>query len=110
MIVARGKLFGTAVEISSDGPSCRAQVDAKPARRRGTDDDALSYAMTMTSECDHVRKLTHRDGHTATFTYALAKEGGWEVRAEIDERTVAIRHCIEWHRVERLHEWLLRQV
>ena len=28
---------------------------------------------------------------------------------EVDDRVVFARHCSEWHRVERLRDWLERQ-
>jgi hypothetical protein len=40
-------------------------------------------------------------GHTARFRVALAIDGGWQVRVELDDRVVAFRHCADWHRVER---------
>jgi hypothetical protein len=62
----------------------------------------------MTSE--QVQTLAGSGGHTATLTYALAEDGGWDVRAVLDHRTVAVRHCSQWRGVERLYEWLRLQL
>ena len=32
---------------------------------------------------------------------APTPEGGWDVSATVDGRTVQTRHCNEWHRAER---------
>lgn len=44
-------------------------------------------------------------GHTATFTYGLSDNHGWDVRAQLDDRVV-VRHCSSWSAVEHLYEWL----
>ena len=31
----------------------------------------------------------------------LSSAGGWDVLVEDDRHVVSIRHCTEWHRVER---------
>jgi hypothetical protein len=62
----------------------------------------------MTSE--RIQTLAGSDGHTATLKYALAEGGGWDVLAQLDDRTVAVRHCSQWHGVERLYEWLRLQL
>ena len=68
--------------------------------------DALR--MCMTSE--HTLTISGTNGHTATISYALAKDGGWDVRAQVDDRIVAVRHCAEWHSVERLENWVRTQL
>jgi hypothetical protein len=35
--------------------------------------------------------------------------GGWILSVEVDDHVVFARHCSEWHRVERLRDWLERQ-
>jgi hypothetical protein len=58
----------------------------------------------------YVQKLAGLNGHSATFAYGLAQERGWDVRAELDDRLVILRHCSDWPAVERLREWLRRQL
>jgi hypothetical protein len=41
------------------------------------------------------------DGHSGRLLIALASDGGWDVRAEVDANVVSIGHCPDWHRVER---------
>lgn len=65
-----------------------------------------SRGMTL----EHTLTLSSNNGHTATFSYESAKGGGWDVRAQIDDRIVAIRHCAEWRAVERLQHWLRTQL
>jgi hypothetical protein len=68
--------------------------------------DAPFAGMTL----EHTVTISGNNGHIATISYALAKEGGWDVRAQVDDRIVAVRHCAEWHNVERLHDWLRAQL
>jgi hypothetical protein len=67
-------------------------------------------AHTQNMYNEHIETLTGRDGHTAVIAYTLAATGGWDVRAQLDGRTIAMRHCIEWHGVERLYFWLRLQI
>jgi hypothetical protein len=50
--------------------------------------------------------LAGNNGHTAKFSYELSETQGWDVRAELDNRLVALRHCSDWRGVEHLHAWL----
>ena len=36
-----------------------------------------------------------------TCRVELSPAGGWDVLVEDDRHVVSIRHCTEWHRVER---------
>jgi hypothetical protein len=51
-------------------------------------------------------RLAGVNGHTATFRYGLSETQGWDVRAELDDRVIAVRHCSNWRGVERLYEGL----
>jgi hypothetical protein len=31
----------------------------------------------------------------------VCNDGGWDVTAVVEDKIVAIRHCDDWHRVER---------
>jgi hypothetical protein len=33
---------------------------------------------------------------------SLAADGGWQVIIKVGDRIVAVKHCGDWHRVERL--------
>ena len=57
-----------------------------------------------------MQKLISPNGHIATFSYTLAKERGWDVRAEIDDELVALRHFDDWQSVEWLRKWLLTRL
>ena len=72
-----------------------------PVEPGGTDDAPLP-GMTV----ERIQLFTGKDGHTGTLTYALADHGGWDVRVELDDRLVAVRHCVEWHGVEHVSQWL----
>lgn len=50
--------------------------------------------------------LACQDGNTATFSYVLSENRGWDVRAEVDHRIVVERHCSTWRSVEHLYDWL----
>ena len=66
---------------------------------RGMDDAA---AAAMTAQLVELR-LAGNNGHTATFTYGLSETHGWDVRAELDHRVIATRHCSSWRGVEGLN-------
>jgi hypothetical protein len=40
-------------------------------------------------------------GHTGRVDISASERGGWNVTATLDGRVMAIRHCGDWHRVER---------
>lgn len=46
--------------------------------------------------------LACHQAHTGRFSITLADGGGWDLVAELDDQIVAIQHCRDWHRVERL--------
>ena len=58
----------------------------------------------------HIQRLTSPSGQVATFSYTLAKERGWDVRAEIDNELVALRHFDDWQSVEWMRGWLLTRL
>ena len=60
----------------------------------------------MTTQLVELR-FAGNNGHTATFRYGLSETHGWDVRAELDHRVIATRHCRNWSGVEGLYEWLL---
>jgi hypothetical protein len=41
-------------------------------------------------------------GHTGRVIVVISLDEGWDVSAEIDELVVPIRHCRDWHHVERI--------
>jgi hypothetical protein len=45
--------------------------------------------------------LTPAEDRIARCRIAVSDTSGWDVRLEIDGRTVALTHCADWHRVER---------
>lgn len=46
--------------------------------------------------------LACHPGHTGKFSVTLADGAGWDLVAELDDHIVAVQHCRDWHRVERL--------
>lgn len=46
------------------------------------------------------------NGHIGKFQYSLADGGGWNVRSELDNRTLTVCHCHDWHKVERMRTHL----
>jgi hypothetical protein len=65
----------------------------------GTKDEHVS-AMGLES-ADEVVRPQIADWHQAECRVSVCDEGGWDVELEIDGR-IAITHCSDWHRVERL--------
>jgi hypothetical protein len=58
--------------------------------------------MAVPSERCLTVPLRLANGHTARCRIAVSDTAGWDVRLEIDERVVALTHCVDWHHVERL--------
>jgi hypothetical protein len=52
--------------------------------------------------------LTPAEDQIARCRIAVSDTSGWDVRLEIDGRTVALTHCTDWHHVERLCSTLAR--
>lgn len=52
--------------------------------------------------------LTPAKDQIAQCRIALSDIAGWDVRLEVDGRTVALMHCADWHHVERLCSTLVR--
>jgi hypothetical protein len=52
--------------------------------------------------------LTPAGDQVARCRIALSDTSGWNVRLEIDDRTVALTRCADWHHVERLCSTLAR--
>ena len=46
--------------------------------------------------------LTPAEDQIVRCRIAVSDTSGWDVRLEIDGRTVALTHCPDWHHVERL--------
>jgi hypothetical protein len=46
--------------------------------------------------------VTPAPDQIALCRIAVSDTSGWDVRLEIDDRTVALTYCVHWHRVERL--------
>ena len=46
--------------------------------------------------------LTSGHGHRKILHAALSMDSGWDVSLNVDDRVVALKHCRDWHRVERL--------
>jgi hypothetical protein len=49
-------------------------------------------------------------GHVARLFVRPADAGGYEVRAEVDAREIAKKHCSDWRRVERFRSQLQRRL
>jgi hypothetical protein len=58
--------------------------------------------MAVPSERCLTVPLRLANGHTARCRIAVSDTAAWDVRLEIDERLVALTHCVDWHHVERL--------
>jgi hypothetical protein len=52
--------------------------------------------------------LTPAGDRHACCRIAVSETSGWDVRVEIDGRTVALRHCTDGHHMERLCSMLAR--
>jgi hypothetical protein len=75
---------------------------AKSAAVGGMDDaPALSMALHPVE-----LRLAGVNGRTAAFRYGLSETQGWDLRADLDDRVIAVRHCRNWRGMERLYEWL----
>jgi hypothetical protein len=46
-------------------------------------------------------KELRQAGHTRRFVITEARDEGWEVREEADDRILRVQHYRDWHRVER---------
>lgn len=44
--------------------------------------------------------------HSGRVDVSASECGGWNVTATLDGRLLAIRHCDDWHRVERARAWM----
>ena len=49
-------------------------------------------------------------GHSARVVVTPCADGGWDVRTEVDDRTLGCEHYVRWPQVERFHarmqEWV----
>jgi hypothetical protein len=52
--------------------------------------------------------LTPAGGQDARCRIVVSGTSGWDVRLEVDGRTVALTHCPDWHHVERRCSTLAR--
>ena len=52
--------------------------------------------------------LMPAEDQIAQCRIAVSEISGWDVHLEVDGRTVAVTHCADWHRVERLCSTLVR--
>ena len=65
----------------------------------------LRIMIRMTAVPNEVRlavRLTPAEDQIAQCRIAVSDIAGWDVRLEVDGRTVAVTHCADWHRAERL--------
>jgi hypothetical protein len=77
---------------------------AAPAWRMRT--IAVGFAMVPN---DIVIPLPCDVDHTACCRAIVSADSGWDVHVEIDERVVSIKHCTDWHRVERVCDQIKRE-